>query len=114
MEKLGIDNIKTGLKAVFAVAEAFENIMDDDKVSISDIRHIVPLIPKVVGAFGVIDEMGDEYKDLDEAELDELHIWIKEEFDLEDDAVEAKIEEGLALAVRLGKLIKDFIVFFKR
>ncbi len=47
------------------------------------------------------------YGDLDSAEIDELNLFIKKEFDLENDAIEGFIESGIELAFNI------YILLFK-
>jgi len=54
-----------------------------------------------------------EFKALDEAQKKELVDFFAAKFDIENDAVEQKIEDGVALAVAAESLIEEIIAFSK-
>jgi hypothetical protein len=100
--KLGTQNIKEALEFVFALAQGFEKAYSDDKkIDWLDAQYLVNSLYKMPNAIAGADQILPELKDLDEAEREDLLAFAKTEFDLTDDDLEAKIEQGLQLAVQI-------------
>jgi hypothetical protein len=59
-------------------------------------------------------KLGAEYKDLSDAEREELKAALAAKLDLENDKVEGKIEAALHLAVDLEKLVQGVIALVKK
>lgn len=57
--------------------------------------------------------LDDEWKDLDDAEKQELTKQMREEFDLENDAIEAMIEKALVGCLSVYSLVMEIISLVK-
>lgn len=101
---LGIDKIKDVFTFLFGGYNCYEAVMADNKVNWKDLPHIVALIPSVVTVIGDAPEALDQGADLTPEEITELETWAKDEFDIPDDLLEAKIEEGLSICADIGKI----------
>ena len=107
--KYGIEETKQALSFLFSVHSMVESAKaNDGKIDLKDAPLIVDPLMKVIPALDKINEVGREIKDLDETEKAELFTFVKAGFnmqDVEDSALEAKIEEGLILVAQLAKFI---------
>lgn len=112
--KYGIETIKK----VLAVLIEAGNVLDKVKATPG------PITGKLAFMLELTDELFaltgfstaafvQEVKDLDGAEKESLLAFLKEKLDLADDAVEAKVESGLALLVKLEGVIEEIVAFVK-
>ena len=108
MEK-GIEKIKKALGSVIKVAEKYDEAKEDNKVTAWEWAGIGFSAVGLIGAVKDRKEILDEYKDLDDAERDELHTYFVEEFDIRNDEVEAKIEKGFEFLLKIEEAIHDFL-----
>jgi hypothetical protein len=114
MEKLGIENLKKVVMLICALATTGDQIGHDT----SSMRwgKLLGLITSVKDISGLdFKAVLPEIKDLDAAERAEILALFKHDFDLQDDKLEAAIEEGLVIAEdmvgiidRSAKLVKTF------
>lgn len=96
MEKFGIENLKTLTIGVASVATGIGGIVEDKKVNIKDLQHGKDLIVGLVGMSKVkYSELRNEISDLSEDEKIELADIFEREFDLTEDSLEMKIEQGM-------------------
>jgi len=120
MEAKGIENIKKLIKGICAFGNAGGSILEDGKVSISDIGALKYL----VGAKDLLDvdvkALLEEFKDLDEQEKVVILSEIEAEFDIPQDEVEAKVEDAFALGLKAIDIyrvnedyVKEIIAFIK-
>lgn len=104
-----IDNLKELVSLVFEMGEAISESLEDGKISIMDAPHFVGIFKKIGPALEGIDEIPAELADIDDAELDELIDFISEEFDIDNEELEAKVEEGLELGLKLAHFVSKVI-----
>lgn len=105
MEKLGVDKIKEVLAFPMALYVAYDRANADGKISFDDIPHAITPATKLLPMINAIKGVIPQLKDLDSAETKEVHDWVKAEFDIADDQVEAKIESGVGLALEVAKFV---------
>lgn len=103
-----IKETKELLQLVFGLVKAVESSMADGKLGLDDAGELLKLFPLVGPALENVSEVPKELKDLDEAEAAELLSWAKAQFDLVDDALESKIEKGLAIAYAIADILELF------
>jgi hypothetical protein len=103
---MGIKELKEALALAFGLGNVIKNATADGKVDFSDAVYLMELIPLLAPAVEGADQIPGELKDLDEAERVELMSFVKEKFDLEDDALEGKIEAGLELVSKIFLFVK--------
>ena len=82
--------------------------LEDGKFSLSDVANFLPAGMKVPAAFGGISLVYAELKDLSDDEMVDLKKFVAENFDISDDKLEEKIEQSIAAALTIWKLIKDW------
>lgn len=95
-EKLGIDKVKLVLMAIFALGANIEEDLMDGEMSFGEaLGTTTETLPDLVKIFTNRKEIGAQIVDIDDVEREELVVWAKEQFDLADDVLEAKIEAGI-------------------
>lgn len=110
METLGIDNIKKALKFAGTLTDSIVNALKDDgKIKGMEFFQIAMTLPGLVPVLRNVNEIVDEYYDLDLNEMEELKVYFKEEFDIPNDKVEEKIEKAFNLILALGDSILEFL-----
>ena len=92
-----IKETKEALECALSLQKALQKTMADGKISIWEIPNFLSPFMKLGSAIENAKLIPSELKDLDSAEIEELKALFKQELDLEDDKLEAKINEGLAL-----------------
>lgn len=113
---MGIENIKTLLGFLIGIAHRADKVTAEDsaggkKITGTEWLGSVTLLTGVPAVIRAIPELNDELNDLDDEERTELYEWVKEEFDISNDKLEAVIENavyaGLYLFYILDLLKKD-------
>ncbi len=103
----GIEKLKNALNVLFTIGEGVEDARADDGAV--DLQEVLSLVVATgVDLFDVImngKELWEELKDLDDSELDELKVWVENEFDLDNDVIEEKIENAVGVALALYKFL---------
>ena len=106
MEKLGIENLKKAAKTVIKLSESIEKAADDGKVTLAEALGVgVSNFAGIVGVFKNGKEIAREFKDLSQAERDELISYVKQEFDLENDNIEEIVEQAFVTANEVANLV---------
>ena len=113
-KKYDIKETKEMLAAVFTLGNAVGKSLEDGKIGFDDFANFIPVLPKLGTAIANSDQIPKELKDLDKEEVEEIKAFIKEEFDISNDALEEMIEKGLDLIVTLYYFIKGLINDLKK
>lgn len=106
MEKHGVENIKEIVLFAGRVARLIEAVADG--FGVGDIFQAIAVAKLAPAAFKDIERAWDEYRDMDDEEALVIDAAIEEEFDLEDDKIEAFVEQALKIAVELRGLAQLF------
>jgi len=109
-EKLGVKELKELIKFAIDFGEAIDKALADKKFDVSELGLLIGPLMQIKPAFEGFDKIGKEIKDLDEVEMLELSTFVKEEFDIENDKIEAIIEK----AIELGVKIYGFVELFRK
>jgi hypothetical protein len=105
----GTTEIKELLSFAFKLAKAVDETVEDGKVSILlDAPKFLPALMAAPKAFAGIANVLLELEDLDAEEQAELMAWVKKEFDLRDNRLEASIEEAVNLALHVYRFARVF------
>lgn len=99
--KLGLKETKDVLFFVFSFTRAMQLAMEDGEFSWTDARHFIEPAQAIMEAADNITDVIPEIADITPEEMAELVEYIKDEFDIEDDDLEAKIESALDAGVEL-------------
>ncbi len=113
-EKMGIEQVKKVLDVVVEAGNVAEKIAKEEGSAVAKLTHLVKLSDELIQLTGLsVAKLKDELKDLDAAEKADLLAHVKAKFDLADDALEAKIEAGLDLALEAAGVVQKAIAFAK-
>lgn len=105
-EELGFKNIQEILSALLSFHMAYDQALaDDGKVDVKDLGYLVAPLTKLPAAISDAKVAIDEFANLDQEEKGKLMAALAAEYDIADDVLEAKVEEGVALLVQLGKFV---------
>ena len=110
MENLGTDNIKKALKFIGTLTNSIvKSLQDDGKIKGMEYFQIAMTLPGLIPVFRNIEQIVDEYYDLDETEMDELKAYFASEFDIPNDQIEDKIEKAFNILLALGDGLIDLL-----
>lgn len=102
-----IKETKEALECALSMQKALQKTMADGKISIWEVPNFLSPFLKLGPALQNAKAIPAELKDLQAEEIEELKALFKAELDLEDDKLEQKINEGLALLLALGKFVGE-------
>lgn len=103
---MGIENLKIALGFAIGLGEKIEAALaDDGKITWSELFSFIPVLTGVPTVVKAAPQLLDEFKDLSQAEKDELNAWLQSELDLSNDKLETYIEKGFELLLALSALI---------
>jgi hypothetical protein len=102
----GIEQTKDVVKFVVALGVGAAKSYEDKKLSFMDLANFLGAVTAFPAAISGISEVPAELADMDATERQELVDYIKEEFDIPQDALEARVEEALGIC----SSIYDFVM----
>lgn len=82
-----------------------KSLADDGKISFADVGNLIAPIMKAPAAFMGADKALEELKNLDEEGKKEMNDFVKSEFDIADDKIEAIVEECIGIAMSAAKVV---------
>jgi hypothetical protein len=94
-EKKGVKELSEALVFAISMGEALDQALVDKKLGLEDLGLLVVPFTKAPDAVEGLGEIKDEVMDLDDAERGQLQQMIKDELQLSDEKLEAKIEAGV-------------------
>lgn len=97
----GIDETKELVGFLVALGNGVGETISSGKWSFGAVKNFVSAIQKALPALSGIDKVPEELLELSFEERDELHNYISNEFDLEDDVIESVMEDGLRIVLDL-------------
>lgn len=101
---MGIKETKDVVRFGLSLGDALKRALEDGSINILDALKFLPVLKHLQEAIQGASKIPAELKDLDEAEKAELLAFFREEFDLSNDDLEAKIEAGLQVGLGLLQL----------
>lgn len=101
-----MDQLKNVLSFVMTLGEAIDISLADGKITLADAINFFNVLKVAGPAFQNFDELKKELDSLDEAKSKELQAFVKENFDLAEDNIEAAVEQGLAVISSLYLFLK--------
>jgi hypothetical protein len=104
--KIGLVESKQAIDFAIALGKAIEASAKDGKWNLLDIPNFIPALAKLLPAFENIDEIPLEFAALTPEQLDELKAYVQAELDLEDDEVEAFVEDAFKVMLDIFMLVK--------
>lgn len=104
LQKLGTKEFKEGLDLVIAIVNAGGKTLEDGRVTFTDLPAWFPVSTKVSAAVENFQAIWPEIKDLDAAEAEDIHQYVKDRLDLPQDQIEHWLELAVGVLVRLVEL----------
>lgn len=105
---LGTENLKKVLAFALGLGNELAKGFEDGKLSLVEGMGLADNLLAIPGLISARKEILAELKDLDAAERQELFDYVKQEFDLPDDRIEAIVEEALGLVENIVAIIYTF------
>lgn len=113
-EKHGTEQIKKVLDVVAEAGNVAEKVAKQEGSAVAKMTHLVKMSDELLQLASLnLPALKAEVADLSAAEKAELLEHVKAKFDLADDELEAKLEAGLALAVKAAELVAEVVAFAK-
>lgn len=108
----GIIQLNKLIEASCAVANVAAKVLEDGKVNAADLTQVFNIF-QALQRFADIKfyELPNEVKDLSADELAKLMEAFKKSFDIPQDKIEGKVEQGLDLAIKLYMAIMQIVKF---
>lgn len=108
-KKFGINQLIVLSSVIATLGTTVSDVLEDGKVNFSDISALMPLM----GAFKDLttinlDQVVPQLADLDQTEINELARVFGEKFNISNDVLEAKVEQGLSILLKSIDAIKFF------
>ena len=104
----GVNNLKKVMEKTINFGMALRDSLEDKRITVTE---GVGLLANLVG-FGTVllnwREVKEEYKDLDDQEREEILDHLKQAFALENDRVEAIVEESFEVLLVVDKFTLNF------
>jgi hypothetical protein len=98
-------NTKEVLTLLAGLYMGYENANSDGKISWTDFACFIAPLKSAFAALDDIKECVTEIKGLSKEDKAELCKWFNDEFDIKNDDIEKKVEEGLDAALALSKFL---------
>lgn len=105
-EKLGVEELKAVVLLGLHLGELVDSLSNG--IGLDDIGPALRIVKDAKPALDAVKsgKILPEVKDLDAEEKEALKVWISEELDIADDALEAVIEKALSVIIDLTDLAK--------
>jgi hypothetical protein len=99
---------KEVLDFVISLGEALASSLEDGSLTVSDMINFWEPVSSVASAVDGFEDVLTEIQSLTGDDLEHLADYIEDEFDIHDDDLEQRIEDGLDVAVKLLKFVAAF------
>ena len=99
-----MNNVKELLGFVFSLTEGVFKSLEDGKFDLTDMLHFVGAFKDLPSAVADITAIPDEIKNMTDEQKAELKQWVKDDFDIPLEGVEAAVESGLSIIIDLFSL----------
>ncbi len=95
--KLGVDTIKSVFAGIIGIADQVATILDDGKIELIELPQLAIVTTTIPGLVQTVKQALPEFKDLDATEAKEVADYIQLNFDIQNDDLEAVIEQAVHL-----------------
>jgi hypothetical protein len=102
----GIEQSKDMLKFVISLGNTLGKTLEDGKIGLTEIPQFLSPMLLAPSAISGAAEIPAEFSDLTDEEKAELVEFVKSEFDLPQDKIEAAVEDGLKLVADIHRFVK--------
>lgn len=108
-----IKNIKLAVAFVIEAGNVADKIVHTEGTP-QKFSQLISLSDEVFALAGLkISEIAAEYKDLDQAEKDQIIAFINEKFEIKSDMLETVIEKSCAIAIKAEGIIVEIVELVK-
>ena len=107
---VGLKETKEVLDLVITLGKGIEASMEDDKITLGDLPNFFNVLFQIVPAIEGIDQVPMEFKLASDEEAEELKQYLRDELDLQDDEMEAFIEEAFNVVLTIWQVVKKFFL----
>ena len=104
--KIGLVETKQAIDFAIALGTGIEKSASDGVWNLSDIPNFIPAIVKLIPAIDGADQILLEFEALTPEQVAELKLYVSEQLDLEDDELEAFIEDAFKVMLDIFMLVK--------
>lgn len=113
-EKYGVEQVTRVMDVLVEAGNVAARMIGDQGGAAAKVGHLLRMSDELIGLVGLdAAKLKAELADLSPEERAQLMAHVKEKFDLADDALEAKIEAGLGLAVKLQELVVELVALVR-
>lgn len=106
----GIDSIKSVLKFFIKSAMSYQEANEDGKVTKMEWLMMAPgMVTNLISAIINVKDSITEWKDLIDAEREDLVVWMKNEYDVEDEKTERVVEKIFTAIMSIDSVIDEFV-----
>ena len=100
-------NVEELMRLGFAVSKAVSDSLSDGKWGFMDLMNFLPVMGKIGPAMEGIADVKAEFAQASKADLARMAQVFREEFDLEDDSLEEKIELAFEAGLSIAKMVME-------
>jgi hypothetical protein len=104
--KIGFKETKEAIDLAIALGRGIEKSLGDDKIDFTDIPNFIPATMVLFQAIDGIEAVPLEFNVSSKEEIEELKAYVQSQLDLDDDKLEAFIEDSF-------KVLLDIFVIYK-
>jgi len=104
--KIGFKETKEAIDLAIALGKGIEKSLGDDKIDFKDIPNFIPATMVLFAAIDGVEDIPLEFSVASKEEIDELKAYVQSQLVLEDDKLEAFIEDAF-------KVLLDIFVIYK-
>lgn len=108
--QVGFTETKQVLDAMIALGKAFEQSLKDGKLNLLDVPNFIAFFTLILPAIEDISEVPFEFQVSDPEQIAELKQYLQENLDLDDDQLEAFIEDAFKVALDLFAFVKLYFI----
>jgi len=106
VEKLSHEELKKAVLGSIGVGNVLGEVLSDGKVNLADLASAPALATAITSLSSVDYKLAfEQLKDLDKAELDDIHAAVVEKFNIPQDELEGKIELALGAVIELSQAV---------
>jgi len=107
---IGFKETKEVLDAAIALGQGLEKSLDDGKLNLIDIPNFISFFTLILPALDNVDQVPFEFKISNPEDIAELKAYLNEHLDLEDDQLEAFIEDAFKVTLDLFAFLKLYFL----
>lgn len=100
-----VDDIFAVVSVPLSLHMAIDKAKADGKIDLADLPLLVDPLMKLIPAIPAVTGAMEKIKTLTPQERMDLNAKIKAVYDIADDELEAKVEEGMALLLHIGQFV---------